>query len=214
MERARAVDLLEAIIDTVESEEMPVPIRELWVFGELALGLDPIDRMDVYLTKEIIVDGSSEVAREHKARFDVSGIGTVVRASWATDFPEHIRTNPNGYVAPEKCLAAHLLPDDEPIHLEVCNAGFESNVTQRLEGAVARGTYEELLDPRAVCVWQDGVRSDQALEKLRDGAYVFPTLEEALGMLGLDAEEAAEATASLRSWKADLEGRSVRGDVI
>lgn len=214
MERARAVEHLERIIETVESEEMPVPIRELWVFGELALGLDPLERMDIYLTKDILIDGSSKVAQELEDRFDVAGIGTVVRESWATAHPEHIRTNPNGYVAPEKCLGAHLLPADEPIHLEVCNAGFESNVTQRLEAAVSRDTYEELLDPRAVCVWRDGVRSDEALEKLRDGAYVFPTLEEALSMLGLDDEEASAAADTLISWKADLEGQSVRGDVI
>ena len=63
-------------------------------------------------------------------------------------------------------------------------------------------------------MWRDGVRSDEALEKLRDGAYVFPTLEEALSMLGLDDEEASAAADTLISWKADLEGQSVRGDVI
>lgn len=214
MERDRAVDIVESVLDRVEGEMMPVPVREVWVLGELALGLDPLDRLDLYLTKDILIDGSPEVARRLKEEFDINGIGTVVKAEWAEHHPEQLRTNPNGYVAPEKCLAAQLLPTDEPVHLEVCNSGFESNVRQRLEGALAREDYTQILDPRAVCLWKDGARSDDALDKLRTGAYVFPTLEEALAMLGLEADQASDAADSLRGWKRELEGPSVRGDVI
>lgn len=214
MERDRAVDIVESVLDRVDGETMPVPVRELWVFGELALGLDPLDRLDLYLTKDILIDGSPEEARRKKERFDVDGIGTVVKAEWAERHTEHLRTNPNGYVAPEKCLAAQLLPTDEPVHLEVCNSGFESNVKQRLEGALARGDYTQILDPRAVCLWMNGARSDDALDKLRTGAYVFPTLEEALAMLGLDTDQATDAATTLMTWHQDLEGPSVRGDIV
>ena len=45
-DRAEAVDRVERLVETVETERMPVPVRELWVYGDLALGLDPIDRLD------------------------------------------------------------------------------------------------------------------------------------------------------------------------
>lgn len=214
MERARAVDHLEGILDRIEGTRLPVPVREVWVFGELALGLDPIDRLDVYLTKEVMLGGSPEAADRLEEEFGVKGVGTTVDASWARGHPEAIRANPNGYVAPEKCLAAHLLPAGAPIHLEVCNAGFESNVTQRLEAAAERDTFGELLDPRGVCLWLDGRRSEDALDRLREGAYVFPPLEDALEMLGLDPDTAAAAAGELRAWRSSLEGRSVRGDVV
>jgi hypothetical protein len=117
-------------------------------------------------------------------------------------------------VAPEKCLATHLLDEDEPIHLEVCNASFEDNVTRRAEGAKARQSYETILDPRGVCLWLDGQRSTEALGKLRKGEFVFPTLPEALSMLGLDEREATQASDAIKQSREERDGRSVRGDVV
>ncbi len=215
MDRNAAVDRLETIVATVESEPMPVPVRELWVFGELALGLDPIDRLDVYLTKDVLLrDDDPDRVDDLEAEFGIQGIGRTVRADWAEAYPDAVRANDNGYAAPELCLAAHLLPEDEPIHLEVCNTGFEDNVTQRLTGAKTRGDYSQVLDPRGVCLWVDGQRSPTAFEKLRAGEYAFPTLAESLEMLGLDPGEAADAAEAVSEYRADQAGRSVRGEVI
>lgn len=214
MDRETAVDHVETVIETLDSHTLPVPVRELWVFGDLALGLDPIDRLDLYLTKDILLGGSPETADELEAEYDVAGLGSVVRAEWANEYPEHIRTNPNGYAAPEKCLAAQLLPEDVPVHLEVCNANFGDNVTQRLTAAADREAYDQLLDPRAVLVWREGETADESLAKLRGGEYVFPTLQESLEMLGMDDDIAAAAAAELDRWQTDLEGQTVRGDVL
>ena len=137
MDRDAALDRVEAILDAVEEDPMPVPVREVWVYGDVALGLDPVERLDVYLTKDILMrgdgeEGSDEIGERFEAEYGVKGVGRTVRAEWADRYPDHVRTNDNGYAAPEKCLAAHLLPDDEPVHLEVCNASFDDNVTQRL----------------------------------------------------------------------------------
>ena len=214
LDRARAVEHVETIVETLERETMPVPVRELWVFGDVALGLDPVERLDVYLTKDILLDGDSERADEFAEKHGVDGIGQTVRASWAEENPELLRTTASGHAAPEKCLAAHLLEDDEPIHLEVCNASFEDNVRQRLEGARARANYEEILDPRAACLWIDGKRSETAFEKLQNGEFVFPTLPDALEMLGLDEDEANGAAQTLRDARTVQDGSSVRGDVV
>ncbi|WP_224270088.1 DUF7095 family protein [Haloprofundus salinisoli] len=216
MERQEALDRVEALVDTVESEPMPVPVREIWVYGDVALGLDPIDRLDVYLTKDIMMRGDADAERagDLEARFGVKGIGKSVSANWAEQFPGHVRANDNGYAAPEKCLAAHLLDDGEPVHLEVCNASFDDNVTQRLKGAVARDAYEEILDPRGVCLWLDGQRGDETLEKLRGGELPFPTLSGALEMLGMDDEEAQAAATRMREYRAEQTGTTVRGDVV
>ena len=214
MDRERAVERVAELVATVEDGEMPVPVREVWVYGDVALGLDPVERLDVYVTKDILlgdeVDPESEVDRE----LGVEGVGQTVRASWARANPEYVRANESGHVAPERCLAAHLLDDDEPIHLEVCNASFEDNVTQRLEGARARGNYEQLLDPRGVCLWVDGQRSASAFEKLRASEFAFPTLDGALEMLGLDEDEAATAAEALRAYRDEQDGATVRGDVV
>jgi len=215
VDRAAALDRVEAILDRIEDEPMPVPVREVWVYGDLALGLDPVSELSVYLTKDVLLrDDDPGRESEFATEYGLKGVGRTVRAAWAEEYPEHLRANESGYVAPEKCLAAHLLPDDEPIHLEVCNTGFEDNVTQRLEGARARGAYEEILDPRGVCLWVDGERSPTAMEKLRAGELVFPTLPEALSMLGMDEREAEEAAAALAEHRESREGRSVRGDVV
>ncbi|RLM70525.1 hypothetical protein [Halorubrum sp. Atlit-26R] len=214
MERERAVDRLESLVDRVESEPMPVPVREVWAFGDVALGLDPVDRLDVYLTKDVIMGGDADAAAAFEAEYGVKGVGTTVDAEWAEAHPERVRTSDNGYAAPEKCLAAELVADDEPIHLEVCNAGFEDNVRQRLKGALARDAYEEVLDPRGVCLWVDGERDDEAFDRLREASLAMPTLPAALGMLGADEDAANAAADVLKQQRAEQEGASVRGDMV
>jgi hypothetical protein len=216
--RARAVERVERLVQAVENEPMPVPVREVWVYGDVVLGLDPVERLEVYLTKDLLFKDRPDAEATFEERHGVSGVGKTVSADWAERYPEYLRANHNGHAAPERCLAAHLLGDDEPVHLEVCNTGFEDNVTQRLEGAAARENWTQLLDPRGACLWVDdgdgGVRSESAFEKLREGAFVFPTLPEALGMLGLEASRAETAAERLRAYRADREGASVRGDVV
>ena len=214
MSRAQAVERAVETVEAVENETMPVPVREVWVYGDAALGLDPVERLNVYVTKDILLRGDdADRAEEFEQSHGVKGIGKTVRAEWADEHPEHIRANDNGHAAPEKCLAAHLLRDDEPVHLEVCNSSFEDNVTQRLKGAIARESYEQILDPRGVCLWAEGQRSDEAMRKLRESELAFPTLPDALEMLGMEenAEEAAEAVESYRKRQ---EGATVRGDVV
>ncbi|GAB3028513.1 DUF7095 family protein [Natronobiforma cellulositropha] len=223
LERDRAVSIVERVVEAVDTERMPVPVREVWAFGDVALGLDPVERLDIYLTKDVLLRDDTPAGREDAAeRFleshGVRGVGKSVRADWADANPEFLRSNPNGYAAPEKCLAAHLFERaavaDAPVHLEVCNASFEDNVTQRLRGAQLREDYTQLLDPRGACLWVDGVRSDEAFAKLREGSFVLPTLADALVMLGMDEEEADRATADVQAWRTDQEGASVRGDVV
>ena len=212
--RETAIDRVEEIVETVERETMPVPVREVWVYGDVALGLDPIDRLDVYLTKDVLMRGDADREDEFVETHGVAGVGKTVRAEWADEYPEHLRANANGHVAPEQCLAAHLLEEGEPIHLEVCNASFGDNVTQRLTGAEATGDYTRLLDPRGVCLWADGVRSDEAVRKLRGSEFAFPTLAGALESLGLDAETAEAAATEFRTWHERQDGTTVRGDVV
>ena len=216
--REAAVDRLDELIRTVESERLPVPIREVWVFGDLVLGVDPVARLDVYVTKDLLFKDAPEREAEFRDRLGVDGVGKTVSAAWADEHPEAVRANANGHAAPEQCLAAHLFEADEPIHLEVCNTGFEDNVTQRLRGAAAREDYTQLLDPRAACLWVDGedggVRSDEAFRKLREGEFVFPTLSRALEMLDLDGEKAERAAEEFREYQRAREGMTVRGDVV
>jgi len=212
-DREAAVGRLERLVDTVENEPMAVPVRELWVYGDVALGLDPVERLDVYLAKDLLFGRDGDREAEFRERHGIEGVGKTVSAEWADEHPEYLRANHSGHAAPERCLAAHLL-DDEPIHLEVCNSGFETNVTQRLEGAMARENYEQILDPRGVCLWVDGTRSPEAFEKLRAGELVFPTLANALEMLGIDEGEADRAAAAVEDFRERQEGVSVRGDVV
>ncbi|WP_280587753.1 hypothetical protein [Halorubrum sp. Boch-26] len=236
MNREQAVDRLATLVDRVERETMPVPVREVWAFGDVALGLDPVERLDVYLTKDVIMGGDADAAAAFEAEYGVKGVGTSVRAEWAEAHPDRVRASDNGYAAPEKCLAAELVAngegrspsgnrdspgdsrsqsgDDEPIHLEVCNASFEDNVRQRLKGALARDAYEEVLDPRGVCLWVDGTRDAEAFDRLREASLAMPTLPAALGMLGADEEVASEAADVLKRQRAEQEGASVRGDMV
>ncbi|AEM58101.1 DUF7095 family protein [Haloarcula hispanica] len=214
MDRPEAVERVEEIVTTVEAETMPVPVREVWVYGDVALGLDPVERLDVYVTKDILFKDAPERAEEFQRSHGVDGVGKTVRAAWADEHPEYIRANANGHAAPEKCLAAHLLNDDEPVHLEVCNASFEDNVTQRLKGAKMRNDYEQILDPRGACLWLDGERSPEAFQKLRDNEFVFPTLPQSLSMLGMDETEAGDAADAVKEYRAQQEGATVRGDVV
>ena len=217
--REEAVARLREVVETVESEPMPVPVREVWVYGDVVLGMDPIERLDVYLTKDLLFKDAPEREAEFRERLGVEGVGKTVSAAWADEYPEYVRANANGHAAPEKCLAAHLLEEEEPVHLEVCNTGFENNVTQRLKGARARDDYTQLLDPRAACLWVDGGEdggrtSEEAFRKLEAGEFVFPTLSSALEMLGMDEEEADEAAEEFRAYQAAQEGVTVRGDVV
>ncbi|WP_050032948.1 DUF7095 family protein [Halorubrum halophilum] len=214
MDREQAVARLETLVDRVERETMPVPVREVWAFGDVALGLDPVERLDVYITKDVIMGGDTEAAADFAAEYGVKGVGTSVRAEWAEAHPDRVRASDNGYAAPEKCLAAELVADDEPIHLEVCNASFEDNVRQRLKGALARDAYEEVLDPRGVCLWVDGTRDEEAFDRLREASLAMPTLPAALGMLGADEDVANEAADVLKRQRAEQEGASVRGDMV
>jgi len=215
--REAAVDRLVELVDTVERERMPVPVREVWVTGDLVLGVDPVERLEVYLTKDLLFGDEPEREAAFRESHGIRGVGETVSAAWAEEHPEHLRANANGHAAPEQCLAAHLF-GDEPVHLEVCNTGFENNVTQRLRGARAREDYGQLLDPRAACLWVDsedgGVRSDEAFRKLREGEFVFPTLSKALEMLEMDPEEAETAAGQLHARRRERDGRTVRGDVV
>jgi hypothetical protein len=213
-DRDRAVRRIERLVETVESEPTAVPVREIWVLGGVALGLDPVERIDVYLTKDILLHDDADREDDFVASHGIEGVGKTVRAEWADQYPEHLRATSNGHAAPEKCLAAHLLDGDEPIHLEVCNASFENNVRQRLEGALAREDYRQVLDPRGACLWMDGHRSEEAFEKLRNGDFVFPTLPESLEMLGADPDQAAEAAEAVKTYRDRQEGATVRGDVV
>ncbi|WP_128225731.1 DUF7095 family protein [Halobacteriaceae archaeon SHR40] len=213
-DRTRAVERVEQVVETVETEQMPVPVREVWVFGDVALGLDPVERLDIYLTKDILLHDDTERAEEFVESHGIKSVGKTVRAEWADEHPEYLRTTANGHAAPEKCLGAHLVDDDEPIHLEVCNASFEDNVRQRLKGALARENYEEILDPRGACLWIDGQRSAEAFEKLRAGEFVFPTLPDSLEMLGADEQQATAAAATIEQARSEQAGASVRGDVV
>ncbi|QLD86087.1 hypothetical protein HWV23_10225 [Natronomonas halophila] len=216
--REEAVARLREIVETVRAEPMAVPVREVWVYGDVVLGMDPIERLDVYVTKDLLFKDEPDREADFEKRLGVSGVGKTVAAAWAEEFPEYVRANANGHVAPEKCLAAHLLEDDEPIHLEVCNTGFENNVTQRLKGARARDDYTQLLDPRAACLWVDdedgGQVSEEAFRKLEEGEFVFPTLSASLEMLGMDEDEADEAADELRAYQDQQDGVTVRGDVV
>jgi hypothetical protein len=216
--REVAVDRLERLVRTVEAEPMPVPVREVWAFGDVVLGLDPVERLDVYLTKDLLFKDRPDAEERFRESHGVAGVGKTVSADWAERFPEYLRANANGHAAPERCLAAHLVDEGEPIHLEVCNTGFENNVTQRLKGAKAREDWTQVLDPRAACLWVDGedggTWSESAFEKLRDGEFVFPTLSGALEMLGLEEPAASEAADVVKRQRAEREGPTVRGDVV
>ena len=214
IDRDAALDRVEQLIETVDTELLPVPVREIWVYGDVALGLDPIDRLDIYIKKDIRLRGDSETAEDYYETHGVKGVGQSVSAEWAATFPEYVRANDNGHAAPEKCLAAHLLGDDEPIHLEVCNASFDENVTQRLRGALARENYEQILDPRGVCLWVDGQWDEELLGKLRGGELPFPTLSGALEQMGVDSETAEEAADTVSRYRTEQTGATVRGDVI
>jgi len=87
-------------------------------------------------------------------------------------------------------------------------------VTQRLRGAQLRDDYTQLLDPRGVCLWADGTRSEEAFRKLRESELALPTLSAALEMLGLDGDESEAAARELHAWREQQDGVTVRGDVV
>ncbi|ERH13469.1 MAG: hypothetical protein J07HB67_02509, partial [halophilic archaeon J07HB67] len=114
----------------------------------------------------------------------------------------------------ERCLAAHLLPDEEPVHLEVCNAPFDDNVTRRLRAALDRRQYDQVLDPRGVQLWADGTRASETLAKLRDGELPFPTLTGAFEMLEVEESTADAVAEAVRARRRSQESATVRGDVV
>jgi len=70
IDRDAALDRVEQLIETVDTEPLPVPVREIWVYGDVALGLDPIDRLDIYVKKDIRLRGDSETAEDAMARIE------------------------------------------------------------------------------------------------------------------------------------------------
>ena len=66
MDREDAVERVVELVETVDREEMPVPVREVWVYGDVALGLDPVERLDVYVTKDIMLRGDDADRAEHQ----------------------------------------------------------------------------------------------------------------------------------------------------
>ncbi len=214
MDRAAALSRVESLLDTIENDTMPVPVREVWIYGDAALGLDPVDCLDIYLTKDILLESDDEATERFEREYGVKGVGSTVRAEWAEEHPDCLRASENGYAAPENCLGAHLTDSDEPIHLEVCNASFGDNVTQRLQGALDRDAYEQVLDPRGACLWMEGERETETIEKLRAGELAFPTLPEALGMLGADEDDARAAAEAVKERREEQDGATVRGDVV
>ncbi|MFB6256855.1 MAG: hypothetical protein ABEH58_09065, partial [Haloplanus sp.] len=57
----RAADIVE-LVDRAAADDalLPVPVREVWVYGDVALGLDPVERLDVYLTKDVLVGNQQD----------------------------------------------------------------------------------------------------------------------------------------------------------
>ena len=210
MDRTEGVEIITHALAAVEAGDVPVPVTELWVYGDLALGLDPMHRMDIYVRKELLLEPSDPAP----AGSEVRGIGETVDAAWAQRHPDAVRTNAAGFAAPERCLAAQLVPADAPVHLEVCNAGFEHNVRQRLQIAVDRDDPTAVIDPRAVCLFAEDTTASEAIGRLTDGAYVFPPLAEALEMLGAPPAFATEAAAAIGEDRRAAVGRSVRADVV
>ena len=188
--RDAAVDRLRRLVETLETDRLPVPVRAVWVYGDAALGMDPVDRLGVYLTKDLLFKNAPGREPAFAERLGVEGVGKTVSAAWAEEHPDRVRADDDGHVAPERCLAAHLFEADDPVHLEVSNSGFEDEVGRRVETARETGEYGRLLDPRAACLWVDGddggTTSEEAFRKLADGAFVFPTLSMALETLGMD----------------------------
>jgi len=113
MDREQAVARLETLVDRVERETMPVPVREVWAFGDVALGLDPVERLDVYLTKDVIMGGDSDAAANFAAEYGVKGVGTSVHAEGAQRTLTACARATTGTPPPEKCLAAELVDDSE-----------------------------------------------------------------------------------------------------
>ncbi|MDZ7745238.1 MAG: hypothetical protein U5K28_01440 [Halobacteriales archaeon] len=215
IDRERAVATIERMLDQA-SDSLPVPLREIWVAGDIVVGLDPVPRVEIYLTKDLLFKDSPEREAEFEERYDISGVGKSVRAEWAEANPELLRADESGYVDPAACLVAHLLSDteDEPFRVTVSNTSFERAVPKRL-AKFDDGNDTRPLDPRAALLWADegdgGTVSESALEKLRDNEFVFATLEQALAMVDEDVGTGAAADA-IRDL--DIDERVVESDVV
>lgn len=143
-------------------------------------------------------------------RLGVEGVGETASAARGERHSNRVRADDGGHVAPERCLAAHLFGDDELVHSEVSNTGFEDGAGRRVEAARAREEYGRLLDPWAAYPWVDGpasasggvsasddddggTASEEASCGLADDTFVFPALSTALEALGMDGREAETA---------------------
>ena len=67
MDRSSALDRVDALLEAVETGPLPVPVREVWVYGDIALGLDPVDRLDVYVTKDLLLRGDDAAGAAFEA---------------------------------------------------------------------------------------------------------------------------------------------------
>ena len=52
--------------------------------------------------------------------------------------PNRARADDDRHAAPERCLATHLFGDDDPVHPEVSDTGFEDEAGRRVEAVRAR----------------------------------------------------------------------------
>ena len=84
--REAAVDRLRNIVETVATERTAVPVREVWVYGDVVLGLDPVERLDVYVTKDLLFKDASDREAEFEGRLGVEGVGKTVSAAWPEAF--------------------------------------------------------------------------------------------------------------------------------
>lgn len=216
--RETAVETIERIVSAIESDPMPVPVSELWAYGDVVVGLDPVPRVELYLSKDLLFKDSPEAEPAFEESHGIAGVGKTVAADWARRFPQHLRGTDEGHADPVRCLGAQLLAPDQPVHLEVGNASFENSVRQRLRRARESGDWERVLDPRAACLWatteDGGQRSPEALERLLTGSVAVPTLARSLRMLDVEETAIDAATSAIGRSRDAGSGASVSGDIV
>jgi len=214
MDRDAAVDRVEELVDTVVDEELPVPVREVWVYGDVALGLDPVERLDVYLTKDILLRGDdADRAAEFEREYGVKGSGRRCARRGPTTTPSTsgrtttATSRPSSVSPPTSSTTTN--PSTSRCATRASRTTSPSDWRRARDGELRAGAR-----PRGVCLWVEGQRSEDAFEKLRSGELVFPTLAGALEMLGMDETEAETAAAAVEERRERSEGMTVRGDVV
>ncbi|ERH10384.1 MAG: hypothetical protein J07HX64_02157 [halophilic archaeon J07HX64] len=85
--REETADRVEPPAETDETERLPVSVRGVWVFGDPAPGFDPVGRLEVHPTKNILLTGSSGREGEFTETHGVRGIGRTVRVRWVDRYP-------------------------------------------------------------------------------------------------------------------------------